>query len=250
MSKLEDKTAVITGANSGIGLATARKFIEEGAARVFITGRRKAELEKVAASLGKAAVPVPGDVTNPTDVDRLYERVKAEVGHVDAVFANAGFAAPAPLEGLTAEHVDSLFNTNVKGVIWTVQKALPLMQSGGSIILSSSIVGTKGFANWSIYSATKAAIRSFARTWASDLKTKNIRVNAVSPGVIETPAWSESGLPKEQVHGFFDFATSITPLSRIGTDEEVAKVVAFLASDESSFMSGSEVFVDGGLAQV
>ena len=250
MSKLEGKTAIITGANSGIGLATAKKFIDEGVARIYITGRRKAELEKVATSLGKAAVAVPGDVTNPADLDRLYERVKAEAGHVDALFANAGFAAPALLGGLTEDHVDALFNTNVKGVIWTVQKALPLMRSGGSIVLNASIVSSKGFPSWSIYSATKAAVRSFARTWASDLKGKNIRVNAVSPGVIETPAWSESGLPKEQVNGFFDFAAGITPLSRIGTDAEIAKVVAFLASDESSFMSGTEVFVDGGLAQV
>ena len=166
------------------------------------------------------------------------------------MFANAGFAAPAPLGSITEEHVDSLLNTNVKGVIWTVQKALPLMSSGGSIILSASIVASKGFAGFSLYSASKAAVRSFARTWSSDLKGRNIRVNAVSPGVIETPAWTESGLPKEQVSGFFDFAASITPLGRTGRDEEVAKVVAFLASDESSFMNGSEVFVDGGIAQV
>jgi NAD(P)-dependent dehydrogenase (short-subunit alcohol dehydrogenase family) len=176
--------------------------------------------------------------------------VKAEVGRVDVVFANAGFAAPAPLGALTEEHVDGLLNTDIKGVIWTVQKALPLMRSGGSIILSASIVASKGFAGWSLYSASKAAVRSFARTWSSDLKGRNIRVNAVSPGVIETPAWTESGLPKEQVSGFFDFAASITPLARIGREDEVAKVVAFLASDESSFMNGSEVFVDGGIAQV
>ena len=176
--------------------------------------------------------------------------MKAEVGRVDIVFANAGYAAPSPLGGLTEEHIDGLLNTNVKGVIWTVQKALPLIGSGGSIILSASIVASKGFENWSLYSASKAAVRSFARTWASDLKGKNIRVNAVSPGVIATPGWTESGLPKEQVEGFFGFAASITPLARTGRDEEVAKVVAFLASDESSFMNGSEVFVDGGIAQI
>jgi NAD(P)-dependent dehydrogenase (short-subunit alcohol dehydrogenase family) len=250
MPRLEGKTALITGANSGIGLATAKTFLDEGAARVYITGRRKSELDKVVAALGARAVAVQGDVTNPTDLDRLHDRVKSEVGRVDVVFANAGFAAPGPLGGLTEEHVDSLLNTNVKGVIWTVQKTLPLMGAGGSIILSASIVASKGFGGWSLYSASKAAVRSFARTWASDLKGRNIRVNAVSPGVIKTPAWTESGLPKEQVSGFFDFAASITPLGRTGRDEEVAKVVAFLASDESSFMNGSEVFVDGGIAQV
>lgn len=171
MSKrLEGKIAIITGANSGIGLATAKTFIDEGAARVYITGRRKEELDKAASSLGARVVAVQGDVTKPTDLDRLYSRVKAEVGHVDVVFANAGFAAPTPLGSLTEEHVDALLNTNVKGVIWTVQKALPLMRPGGSIILSASIVASKDFGNWSIYSATKAAVRSFARTWSSDLK--------------------------------------------------------------------------------
>ena len=250
MSRLEGKIAVVTGANSGIGLATARTFLDEGAARVYVTGRRKAELDQAVASLGERAVGVQGDVTNPADLDRLYDQVKAEVGRVDIVFANAGYAAPSPLGGLTEEHIDGLLNTNVKGVIWTVQKALPLIGSGGSIILSASIVASKGFENWSLYSASKAAVRSFARTWASDLKGKNIRVNAVSPGVILTPAWTEYALPKEQVEGFFGFAASITPLARTGRDEEVAKVVAFLASDESSFMNGSEVFVDGGIAQI
>jgi NAD(P)-dependent dehydrogenase (short-subunit alcohol dehydrogenase family) len=250
MPRLEGKIAIVTGANSGIGLATARTFLAEGAARVYITGRRKAELDEATASLGTRAVAVQGDVTISADLDRLYDLVQTQDGRVDVVFANAGFAAPAPLGSITEDHVDALLNTNVKGVIWTVQKALPLMGAGGSIILSASIVASKGFAAYSLYSATKAAVRSFARSWSSDLKGQNIRVNAVSPGVIETPAWSASDLPKEQVAGFFDFAASITPLGRTGRDEEVARVVAFLASDESSFMNGSEVFVDGGIAQV
>ena len=249
MPRLEGKIAIVTGANSGIGLATARTLLAEGAARVYVTGRRKAELDKATAALGARAVAVQGDVTKPADLDRLYDLVKTEVGRIDVVFANAGYAAPAPLGNLTEEHIDGLLNTNVKGVIWTVQKALPLMGAGGSIILNASIVASKGFAGLSLYSASKAAVRSFARTWSSDLKGRNIRVNAVSPGVIETPGWTESGL-KEQVSGFFDFAASITPLARIGREDEVAKVVAFLASDESSFMNGSEVFVDGGIAQV
>ena len=249
MPRLEGKIAIVTGANSGIGLATARTLLAEGAARVYVTGRRKAELDKATAALGARAVAVQGDVTKPADLDRLYDLVKTEVARIDVVFANAGYAAPAPLGNLTEEHIDGLLNTNVKGVIWTVQKALPLMGAGGSIILNASIVASKGFAGLSLYSASKAAVRSFARTWSSDLKGRNIRVNAVSPGVIETPGWTESGL-KEQASGFFDFAASITPLARIGREDEVAKVVAFLASDESSFMNGSEVFVDGGIAQV
>jgi len=200
--------------------------------------------------LGARAVVVQGDVTNPADLDRLYDRVKSEVGQVDVVFANAGIVLPAPLGGLNEDHIDALFNTNVKGVVWTVQKALPLMRSGGSIILASSIVASKGFANWSIYSASKAAVRSFARTWASDLKGRDIRVNALSPGVVETPGHDKTGATREQVSGFFDFAASITPLARIGRDDEIAKVAAFLASDDSSFISGSEIFVDGGIAQI
>lgn len=249
-SKLEGKIAVITGGSSGIGLATAKTFIAEGASRVYITGRRKDELDKAQSSLGPRAIAVLGDVTRPADIDRLYDRVRNEDGRIDALFANAGFAMPGPLGGLTEDHIDALLNTNVKGVIWTVQKALPLLRAGSSVILSGSIVASKGFGDWSVYSATKAAVRSFARTWASDLKERNIRVNAVSPGVIKTPGHAVSGATKEQINGFFDFAASMTPLGRTGSDDEVANVVAFLASDDSSFMHGSEVFVDGGIAQI
>jgi NAD(P)-dependent dehydrogenase (short-subunit alcohol dehydrogenase family) len=250
MSRLEGKIAVVTGANSGIGFATAQTFLKEGAARVYITGRRQAELDAAVATLGPRATGVQGDVTRPEDLDRLYDRIRDEAGHIDAVFANAGYAEPGTLGSLSEAHVDGLLGTNVKGVIWTVQKALPLLVSGSSIILSASIVASKGFGDWSLYSASKAAVRSFARTWASDLKGRGIRVNAISPGVIKTPAWTEGELPQEQVNGFFDFAASVTPLGRTGRDEEVANVVAFLASDASSFVNGSEVFIDGGMAQV
>jgi NAD(P)-dependent dehydrogenase (short-subunit alcohol dehydrogenase family) len=247
--KLTGKIAVVTGGSSGIGLATARALIALGA-HVYITGRRADELKAAAADLGAQATPVQGDVANPLHVDALYEQVRAQHGRVDIVFANAGFAAPAPLDSMTEEHVDGLLDTNIKGVVWTVQKALPLMSAGGSIILSASIVASKGFGNWSIYSATKAAVRSFARTWASDLKGRDIRVNAISPGVIDTPGHEKTGASKEQREGFFDYAASITPLGRTGRDTEVANVVAFLASEDSGFVTGSEIFVDGGIAQV
>jgi NAD(P)-dependent dehydrogenase (short-subunit alcohol dehydrogenase family) len=249
MPKLDGKIAVITGGNSGIGLATAKVFVKEGA-RVYFTGRREAELAAAAALLGPSATPVQGDVSKPADLDRLYGRIHNEVGRVDVVFANAGTATLAPLGSLTEEHVDNLLAVNVKGVIWTVQKALPLMGPGGSIILNASIVATKGWANWSVYSATKAAVRSFARTWSSDLRGKNIRINAISPGVIPTPGFEKIGVGTEALNGFMEHAKSITPLARTGTDEEIAKVVAFLASDDSSFIAASEIFADGGLAQI
>jgi NAD(P)-dependent dehydrogenase (short-subunit alcohol dehydrogenase family) len=237
MGKLEGKIAVITGGNSGIGLATAKVFVKEGA-RVYFTGRRQAELEAAAALLGPSATPVQGDVSKPADLDRLYDQIRNEVGRVDVVFANAGGAMVAPLGSLTEEHIDYHLDVNVKGVIWTVQKALPLMGPGGSIILNASIV------------ATMAAVRSFARTWSSDLRGKNIRINAISPGVIPTPGHEKTGVGTEALNSFMEHAASITPLARTGTDEEVAKVVAFLASDDSSFIAASEIFADGGLAQI
>ncbi|MEJ1978650.1 MAG: SDR family oxidoreductase [Acetobacteraceae bacterium] len=247
--KLDGKITVITGGSSGIGLATAKTFIAEGA-RVYITGRRQSELDDAVASLGANAVAVQGDVSKPADLDRLYELIRKDVGHVDIVFANAGIGDIAPLGDLTEEHVDRLLDINIKGVIWTVQKALPLMGRGGSIILNASIVASKGWANWSVYSATKAAVRSFARTWSSDLKGRDIRVNAVSPGVILTPGHEKTGLQRAELEQFYTYAAGITPLGRNGSDSEVAKVVAFLASDDSSFVTGSEIFADGGFAQI
>src|SRR5258708_23814603 len=249
MPKLVGKIAVITGGSSGIGLATAKVFVEEGA-RVYITGRRQAELKAAAALLGPNATPVQGDVSKPADVDRLYAQIRNEAGRVDVVFANAGIVVAAPLGSLAEEHIANQLDVNVKGVIWTVQKALPLMGSAGSIILNASIVATKGWANWSVYSATKAAVRSLARTWSSDLRGKNIRVNAISPGVILTPAHERVNPSPEALASFVEYAKSITPLARTGTDEEGANIVAFLASDESSFITASEIFADGGLAQI
>lgn len=247
--KLAGKVAVITGGNSGIGLASAKALIAEGA-HVYITGRRSAELKSAEAILGKNVTAVQGDVSNPDDVDALYDQIKKQHGRVDIVFANAGIVEPAALGSLTDAHIDKTFDINVKGVIWTVQKALPLMQAGGSIILSSSIVASKGFAAWSIYSASKAAVRSFARTWAADLQGKNIRVNAISPGVIDTPGHHRSDVDKTQVEAFFNHVAGLTPLQRVGNDDEVAKTVCFLASEDSSFINGIELFVDGGFTQI
>jgi len=249
MPKLDGKIAVITGGNSGIGLATAKVFVKKGA-RVYITGRRQPELEAAAVLLGPNATPVQGDVSKPADLDRLYGQIRKEVGRVDVVFANAGLVTKAPLGSLTEEHVESQLDVNVKGVIWTVQKALPLMGPGGSIILNASIVASKGWANWSVYSASKAAVRNFARTWSSDLRGRGIRVNAISPGVIPTPAHENASASRDALNSFMEYAASMTPLARTGTDEEVANVVAFLASDDSSFIAASEIFVDGGIAQI
>jgi NAD(P)-dependent dehydrogenase (short-subunit alcohol dehydrogenase family) len=245
MSKLEGKSALITGGNSGIGLATAKQFVNEGA-YVFITGRREPELADAVKHIGKNVTGVQGDVAKPDDLDRLFAQIKREKGKIDIILANAGFASFAPLEKITEEHYDSLFNANVKGLLFTVQKALPLMPDGGAIILNASIVASKGLPNWSVYSATKAAGRSFARTWTTDLKDRRIRVNAVSPGFTDTPPWHSS----EVVEQSMETISNTVPHARFGTPDEIAKAVVFLASNDSSYITGTELFVDGGFAQV
>ncbi len=246
MNKLEGKNALITGGNSGIGLATAKRFASEGA-YVFITGRRAPELAAAVKEIGRNVTGVQGDVANLDDLDRLYAQIKREKGKLDIVFANAGGAQFAPLGEITEEHYDALFNSNVKGLLFTVQKALPLLADGASIILNASVVASRAIApEWSVYSATKAAVRSFARTWTTDLKHRRIRVNAVSPGYTDTPPWHAMEAAEEQMKVI---ANSV-PLGRFGTPDEIAKAVVFLASDDSSYVTGTELFVDGGVAQV
>jgi NAD(P)-dependent dehydrogenase (short-subunit alcohol dehydrogenase family) len=247
--KLEGKVAVITGGNGGIGLATALEFVAEGA-HVFITGRRQAELDEAVAQLGRNVTGVPGDVSNLADIDRLFATVEQQQGRLDVLFANAGVPAAAALGEITEEHFDRVFNINVKGVLFTVQKALPLFTSGGSIILNGSIFGSKGAGACSVYSASKAAVRSFARCWTTDLKRRTIRVNVISPGPIETPIFHKAGLTREQIDEFKASLVAAVPMGRMGTPVEVAKAAVFLASDDSSYITGTELFVDGGFAQV
>lgn len=249
-AKLAGKIALITGGSSGLGLATAKRFIAEGA-EVVVTGRRPQELDAAVGELGSRAFGVRGDVSNLGDLDRLYETINQRYGRLDVLFANAGGGTFVPLGEITEEHFDKYFGINVKGTLFTVQKALPLLTAGGAIVLNASMVSIKGLPGFSVYAATKAAIRSFARTWAVDLKGRNIRVNVVSPGTVVTPAYkSELGMNDEQIEAFEQQAASAAPLGRTGTPDEIARVVVFLASDDSSFMTGAEVFVDGGAAQI
>jgi NAD(P)-dependent dehydrogenase (short-subunit alcohol dehydrogenase family) len=249
-TKLAGKIALITGGSSGLGLATAKRFIAEGA-EVIITGRRAQELDAAVRELGSRAFGVHGDVSSLTDLDRLYEQINERYGRLDILFANAGGGAFVPLGEITEEHFDKYFGINVKGTLFTVQKALPLMTAGGAIVLNASMVTIKGLPGFSVYAATKAALRSFARTWAVDLKGKNIRVNVVSPGTVVTPAYkSELGMNDEQIKEFEAQAASTAPLGRTGTPDEIARAVVFLASEDSSFMTGAELFVDGGAAQI
>ena len=249
MDKLEGKIALITGGNSGIGLATAKRFVNEGA-YVFITGRREPELAAAVKEIGRNVTGVQGDVSNLGDLDRLFAQIKREKGKLDIVFANAGVARFAALGTITEEFYDSIFDINVKGVLFTVQKALPLLPDGASIILNASIVGSKGFSANSVYSATKAALRSFARTWTTDLKDRRIRVNAVSPGSTDTPGLSGLLASSEVGQQRLKMISNSVPLGRLGTPDEIAKAVVFLASDDSSYVTGIELFVDGGVAQV
>jgi NAD(P)-dependent dehydrogenase (short-subunit alcohol dehydrogenase family) len=250
MKKLEGKVAVITGGNSGIGLATAERFVSEDA-YVFINGRRQSELDAAVKKIGKSISGIQGDVSNLADLDRLYATVKEQKGRIDILFANAGVGELVPLGEISEAHFDKTFRINVKGVLFTVQKALPLFQDGGgSIILNASIASSKGAEALSVYSATKAAIRSFARTWTVELKHRKIRVNAISPGPIDTPGFNGLALSEEQIEQFKTSIVSTMPMGRMGSPDEVAKVVSFLASDDSSFITGIELFVDGGMAQI
>jgi NAD(P)-dependent dehydrogenase (short-subunit alcohol dehydrogenase family) len=249
MGKLEGKVAIVTGGTTGIGLATAQRFVAEGA-YVFITGRRQGELDVAVKQIGKNITGVQGDVANLADLDRLYGAVKEQKRKIDILFANAGGGEFSPLGSITEEHFDKTFNSNVKGLLFSVQKALPLFNDGGSIILNASIVASKGAAAFSVYSATKAAVRSFARTWTTDLKDRKIRVNAISPGPIETPGLDGLGQNEKQRAQIKESLVASVPLGRLGTSDEIAKAAVFLASDDSSFVTGIELFVDGGMAQI
>lgn len=242
MGKLQGKVAVITGGTTGIGFAAAKLFVEEGA-YVFITGRRQRELDAAVKAIGSNVTGVQGDVAKLADLDRLYAAVKAK-GKLNIVFANAGIAEFAPLDKVTEDHFDRLFDINVKGALFTVQKALPLLKEGGSIILNGSVAGVKGTPAFGVYGATKAALRSFARTWTSDLKDRRIRANVLGPGPTDTPALD--GLAAEVLA----WIVSTIPMGRMGESDEIAKAALFLASDDSSFVTGIDLFVDGGRAQV
>ena len=249
MSKsLDGKVALVTGGSTGIGLAAARELADRGA-KVFVTGRRRAELDAAVAQIGHGAVGIQADAANLGDLDRLYAEIGRTAKTLDILFANAGGGDMLPLGAITEEHFDRIFGTNVKGLLFTVQKALPLMKDGGAIVLTGSTASIEGTASFSVYSASKAAVRNFARSWLLDLKEREIRVNVVSPGPTGTPGLA--GLvPPEHKEGLFGALATSVPMGRLGTVEEIAKVVAFLASDEASYINGVELFVDGGKTQV
>ena len=249
MGRLEGKVAVVTGANSGIGLASAKRFASEGA-RVFMTGRRQAELDKAVAEVGHDARGVQGDVASLADLDRLYRVVREEAGRIDVLLANAGGGEFMPLADITEEHYERTFATNVKGTLFTVQKALPLLRDGASVILIGSTTGTTGGPSFSVYSASKAAIRNFARSWIQDLAPRRIRVNVLVPGATSTPGLRGLTHTEEQNRAFVAALEAAAPLGRMGSPDEIASAALFLASDESSFVNGSELFADGGAAQI
>ncbi|MFC5356562.1 SDR family NAD(P)-dependent oxidoreductase [Azospirillum himalayense] len=251
--KLDGKIALVTGATSGIGLAAAKRFAAEGAT-VYLTGRRTSELEAAVAAIrdaGGTATGVQADSSNLADLDRLYARIESEAGRLDVLYANAGGGGMLPLGAITEEQYEDTFNRNVKGVLFTVQKALPLLGRGASVILAGSTAGSMGTAAFSVYSASKAAVRNFARSWILDLKDRGIRVNTLSPGPIRTPGLVElAGPDAAQQQGLVDYLASQVPLGRVGDPDEIAKAAVFLASDDSSFVNGVELFADGGMAQV
>ena len=250
MKKLEGKIALVTGGSTGIGLATAQLFAQEGA-RVFITGRRQAELDAAVDKIGPNASAIQADSTSTTDLDRVYATIEDAAGRLDVLFANAGGGDMMPLGQITEQHVDDAFDRNVKAVLFTVQKALPLLSQGASVVLSSSVTGVTGTPAFSVYSATKAAVRNFARSWILDLKERRIRVNVVSPGPVRTPGLVElAGDDAAAQQGLLDALASQVPLGRVAEPEEIAKAVLFLASSDASYVNGAELFVDGGMAQV
>ena len=249
-AKFENKVVVVTGGTSGIGYATAARFAAEGAS-VFITGRRQKELDEAVETIRGRVTGVQGDMSSLADIDRLYDAIQQKHSHIDVLFANAGGGAMLPLGAITEQHYEDIFGSNVKGVIFTVQKALPLLRDGASVILTGSTTGSTGTAAFSIYSASKAAVRNLARSWTLDLKDRGIRVNVVSPGPAKTPGLvGLAGPDKEQQQGLLDYLAAQVPLGRVADPDEIANVVLFLGSDESSFVAGAEFFVDGGQAQI
>ena len=248
-SRLTDKIALVTGGTSGIGLATAKRFVAEGA-HVFITGRRQAQLDAAVSEIGSNVTGVRSDVSDLADLDRLYDTIRRDKGRLDVLFANAGGGQVAALGEITEAHFDSIFATNVRGVVFTVQKALPLMSRGATIVLNASTTSIKGTPGFSVYSASKAAVRNLARSWVLDLKEAGIRVNVLSPGVVPTPAYELLGLKGDQLAGFIEMQARTIPLGRVGATDEIARAAVFLASDDSSFVNGVELFADGGMTQV
>ena len=246
--KLANKVALVTGGSTGIGLASAQVLAEQGA-KVYITGRRQEELDAAVALIGPAATGIRADASVLNELDNVFATIASESGRLDVLFANAGGGDMMPLGDITEEHFDRIFGTNVRGLLFTVQKALPLLSNGASVILTGSTAAVKGTASFSVYSASKAAVRSLARSWALDLKDRGIRINVVSPGPIRTPGLG--GLvPEEHRQGLFDALAEGVPLGRLGEPQEIGKTVAFLASDEASFINAAEIYVDGGLAQI